>query len=209
MSALVSIVSTDPSPGDASGRPVMLLLHGYGSNERDLPALTPYLPPLPWVSVRAPLPMPAGGASWFELSLPDEPAQAAIAGATDALWEWIDAELDQGSPLVPVGFSQGGLMATQLLRSRPERVAATVVLAGFVAAEPQSADAALERSRPPVFWGRGLADPVIWPAAIERTAAVLARLTSVTERVYPGLGHGVGAPMLEDVRAFLERELST
>ena len=208
MSALVSIASTDPSPGDAGGHPVMLLLHGYGSNERDLPALTPYLPPLPWISVRAPLPMPAGGASWFELSLPNEPAQSAIAVATDTLWEWIDAELDQDSPLVPVGFSQGGLMATQLLRSRPERVVATVVLAGFVASERQPADAQLEQSRPRAFWGRGLADPVIWPAAIERTAADLARLTSLTERVYPGLGHGVSAPMLEDVRAFLEREVT-
>ena len=37
--------------------------------------------------------------------------------------------------MAAVGFSQGGLMATQLLRTRPGRVAATVVLSGFVQAD--------------------------------------------------------------------------
>jgi pimeloyl-ACP methyl ester carboxylesterase len=48
-----------------------------------------------------------------------------------------DLLLRSGRPAVAaVGFSQGGLMATQLLRTRPERVAAIVVLSGFVQAAP-------------------------------------------------------------------------
>ena len=56
--------------------------------------------------------------------------------------------------MAAVGFSQGGLMATQLLRTRPGRVAATVVLSGFVQAAPQPADEQLAAERPAVFWGR-------------------------------------------------------
>ena len=182
----------------------MVLLHGYGSNERDLPALTPFLPPLPWVSLRAPLSMPGAGAAWFALSPPAEPDPSAIDEATSMLWAWIDAELDAGRPLVPVGFSQGGLMALELLRSRPERIAATVVLAGLVSQEAHEADARLAESRPPVFWGRGEQDGVIWPAAIARTARVLPQISTLTARTYPGLGHGVSQDMLDDVRGFLD-----
>ena len=198
-----SWVTSEPPPAADGAGPVMLLLHGYGSHERDLPGITPLLPPLPWVSVRAPLPLPAGGAAWFDLALPDEPAAQGIERATHQLWGWIDEHLPAETALVPVGFSQGGVMATQLLRTRPERIAATVVLAGFVGTAPQAADAQLEHSLPAVFWGRGDRDQVIWPEAIDRTSRVLPRLATVTERVYPGLAHGVNEAMLADVRTFL------
>ena len=41
--------------------------------------------------------------------------------------ESLDEVLDPATRILSVGFSQGGLMATQLLRTRPERIAATVV----------------------------------------------------------------------------------
>jgi len=181
----------------------MVLLHGYGSHERDLPGLLPYLPPMPWVSVRAPQDMPGGGAAWFPLSLPDEPSQDAIDASTALLWEWIDDEVIEGRSLIPVGFSQGGLMALQLLRTRPERIAATVVLAGFVTEAPQPADARLAQQRPPVFWGRGEADAIVWPAAIARTEALLPTISTPTARRYRGLGHSVDERMLADVGDFL------
>ena len=45
------------SPGWTDGAPVVaLLLHGYGSNERDLAGLVPALGlELPWASLRAPI----------------------------------------------------------------------------------------------------------------------------------------------------------
>ena len=204
MASLTFLESDTPARGGPPEQPVMLLLHGFGSNERDLPSLTPFLPPMPWVSLRAPLAMPPVGAAWFALDPPHEPEQAAIDEATGALWSWIDAELDVRTPVVPVGFSQGGLMASELLRSRPERIAATVVLAGFVGPEPHEADARLAHELPPVFWGRGKQDAVIWPSAIERTSRVLPQISTLTARTYAGLGHGVNEPMLDDVRIFLE-----
>ena len=190
---------------DAGSAPaVALLLHGYGADERDLLALVPELGlDLPWASLRAPLDMGGGGAAWFALTMPGDPDPAAFAGATDAIWAWVEEHVGPATRIVPIGFSQGGFMATQLLRTRPDRVLAPVVLAGFVAGAPQPADDRLAAERPAVFWGRGDADGVITPDAVARTAAFLPGHSSLVERVYAGLGHGIGAEELDDVRDFL------
>jgi len=199
-----------PGPASDDDSPVALLLHGFGSNEDDLPELAPWLPDgLAWASPRAPIDMEWGGATWFPFTLGDEPDQAPIDTATEALWEWVEANVPPDAPLVPIGFSQGGLMALQLLRTRPGRVAATVVLSGLVAPGAQPADAKVKCSRPPVFWGRGDADAMIWPEAIERLDAWLTDHTIPTVRVYRGLGHGVGEEELDDVRAFLAAKLGS
>ena len=193
------------SPGWPKDAPeVLLLLHGFGSNEQDLPALGPLLAPeLPWASLRAPLTLPHGGYAWFPIMRPGNPAPASVTAATDAIWEWAEENLKPGTKIVGIGFSQGGLMATQLLRTRPERVTATVVLSGFVQAAPQPADEQLARDRPVVFWGRGTEDRVITEAAVERTAQWLPAHSTLTERVYPGLSHGISNEEIADIRAFL------
>ncbi|MFB8230896.1 alpha/beta hydrolase [Cellulosimicrobium sp. NPDC055967] len=205
-STLVAVRSdADPADPTTAG-PVVVLLHGFGSHEHDLAGLGPHLG-APWVSLRAPLPLPHGGFAWFPIVTPGDPDPEPVARATEAAWAWVDAELGPERQVVPVGFSQGGLMATQLLRTRPERVAATVVLGGFVQGAEQPADAALAASRPPVFWGRGAEDRVIAPHAIERTAAWLPGRSTLVERVYPGLAHGIDARELAEVRAFLDDAL--
>ncbi|MBM7503327.1 alpha/beta hydrolase [Agromyces aurantiacus] len=205
---LVDLRSTDFRATDATPpAAVALLLHGFGSNERDLAGLMPMLGlPLPWASLRAPL--PAGpGAAWFQITTPGSPDAAPVEAATASIWAWIDEHLDAATRVIPIGFSQGGLMATQLLRTRPERVLAPVVLGGFVLGEPQPADAELATSRPPVFWGRGAEDRVIAPHAIARTSEWLPAHSTLVERVYPGLAHGISADELADVRAFLQTHL--
>ncbi|WP_062377854.1 alpha/beta hydrolase [Demequina pelophila] len=188
--------------------PRVVLLHGFGSNERDLPSLAAWLPAhLPWASVRAPLEMGYGAAAWFPLDPSGAMDEHAITTATDALWDWIDAHVPDEAPVIPVGFSQGGLMALQLLRTRPARVLAPVVLAGFVGRDPQPADAELATSRPAVFWGRGDADPVIWPDAIARTQEFVDGHTTVTARLYPGLAHSVAQEEMDDVKAFLRAHI--
>lgn len=184
---------------------VLLLLHGYGSHENDLPGLEPFLPRgLPWASVRAPFEMGYGAAAWFPLE-DNWLDPAPIEGATAALWEWIDANVAATAPLATLGFSQGGLMATQLLRTRPERISDTVVLSGFVLDSPQPADASLASSLPSVFWGRGTADGVIPRAYVDAAAAWFAGHVTVDERVYQGLAHSVSEPEMRDVKAYLAR----
>ncbi len=187
---------------------IVLLLHGYGSNERDLPGLAPHLGvDAPWASVRAPIEMGYGAAAWFPLA--DSPerwlAPAPIETATSTLWEWMDDNVSPGTRLVTVGFSQGGVMATQLLRTRPERIADTVILSGFVLGVDQPADGRLAQERPAVFWGRGTTDAVVPEPLVTAASAWLEAHTTLTEKVYPGLGHSVHDQELADVKAHLAR----
>lgn len=196
--------SADWPSGPAGPGALMMLLHGYGSNERGLAGLAPSLSlGLPWVSLRAPLDTPGGGAAWFAITTPGDPDAVPVEEATDVIWSWVDANVEPGTRIVPVGFSQGGLMATQLLRSRPERVLAPVVLGGFVLGATQPGDGVLASERPAAFWGRGEDDYVITGPAVARTASWLPRHASLEERIYAGLGHGISAQELADVHSFL------
>ncbi|WP_437773701.1 alpha/beta hydrolase [Arthrobacter sp. KNU40] len=195
---------------DAVPYAVALFLHGFGSNEHDLGPLAPALGlNLPWASLRAPLELGNGGAAWFSIITPGNPEAGAVEKATESIWAWVDANVEPGSLIVPIGFSQGGLMVSQLLRTRPERVLAPVVLGGFVLGAPQPGDETLRTGRPTLFWGRGSEDRVIAPMAITRSNEYLPQHTSLIERVYPGLAHGINAPMLDDVRDFLAIEVGS
>lgn len=188
---------------------VVLFLHGFGSNEHDLSTLTePLNLGLPWASLRAPLELGNGGAAWFQIITPGVPDAAPVEQATEMIWAWVNENLDPGIKIIPIGFSQGGLMASQLLRTRPERVVATTILGGFVLGAAQPGDAYLVERRPAVFWGRGQQDQVIAPVAIERTSEFLPQHSTLTEHIYPDLAHGINADELLDVRSHVESQLT-
>lgn len=188
---------------------VALFLHGYGSNEHDLTGLVaPLGLSLPWASLRAPVDL-GHGAAWFPVTTPGNPDPQIVAGATDTIWAWVDAHLSPDTRVVPIGFSQGGLMASQLLRTRPERVLAPVILSGFILAAPQPGDDLLAQHRPAVFWGRGAQDRVIAAPAVARTESWLPAHTRLDRHVYPGLAHGINAAEIAEVRNFLDALLSS
>lgn len=184
--------------------PIALLLHGYGSNMRDLPSLMDFLPGMPWVSLQAPLDAGNGGFAWAPIKDPGNPSKDDVEPATERIWAWIDANLPTAAPLVLIGFSQGGLMATQLLRTRPDRIAATVILAGFVLGGKQPGDCSLAETKPRVIYCRGLNDGVISSEAVARTESWLARCTTAIVKTYDGLGHSVDERVMEDVSDYLE-----
>lgn len=188
---------------ERAGRPLLVLLHGYGSHEGDLFSMSPALPLGPVIaSVRAPL-AESGGFAWWSLQgqQPGEPDPVAVDAAAEAVLGWLDS-LEYTSVGV-LGFSQGGAMALQLLRHAPERFTSAVCLSGFVATAEHPGDTELARVRPPVFWGRGTADPIIPDAAVDRTAAWLPDHTDATVRIYEGLGHSISTAELGDFAGFL------
>lgn len=193
---------------EREGKPLIVLLHGYGSHEGDLFALSPALPLNAVVaSVRAPL-AESGGFAWF--SRVDSPSGSPTAERADeparAVLDWLDT-LPPHPSITLLGFSQGAATALQLMRHAPGRFAAVLAISGFIAPDPQPGDAELRRLRPPVFWGRGDADPLFAPEVIERLEAWLDAHATVEKRVYAGLGHLISQQELRDMVEFVQRHL--
>jgi phospholipase/carboxylesterase len=197
-------------------RPLLIMMHGYGSHEGDLFSLAQYLPEQFVVAaLRAPL--SAGqGFAWFHLEF--DPVNNVLKrdvnevnASTVNLLAWLDeldAEVGGLGSVSLLGFSQGGVMMSQLLRHAPERFDAGVLLSGFIVEDntPGAAerDQALADVSPPVFWGRDTEDPVISQELIDLTRRWLPAHTDLTTKLYPYMGHGITMEEVEDVSAFLQ-----
>ncbi|KTS04058.1 alpha/beta hydrolase [Microbacterium testaceum] len=205
-----SLVRWSVPPAERGDRPVLLLLHGYGSDEHDLFGLVPYLPSeFVVASVRAPLapPWPMPGASWYPIEGLDGRDPDAVTRAARSVLAWVQ-DVVGDAPVGLLGFSQGGAVALQTLRADPDAVSFAVVLAGYAAGGELPGDAVLAERRPPVFWGRGAADDVIPAHLIDATAQWLPGHSELSGRVHPGLTHSISQDELDDVRAFLDARLA-
>ena len=191
---------------DRVGRPLLLVLHGYGSSEGDLFSLAPHLPLQPAIAaLRAPL--SAGqGWSWFPIGVPGDPVGDALDAAALGILAGLDALPEQPTSIGLLGFSQGGAMTLQLMRHAPERFAFAVQLSGFIASGTHPGDERLAEVKPPVFWGRGTLDPVIPEAAVARTQAWLPAHSTLTERIYENLGHSIAQAELAEIVTFLRAQ---
>jgi len=188
--------------------PVILFLHGYGADERDLPELMSFLPELPWFSPRAPLPSQYDGFSWYVSAELVNPRVDELGEATESLWDWIDQNIPSDSKLIVIGFSQGGLMATQLLRTKPERIQGTVILSGFMATGELPADTELTNSKPKVIYCRGLEDQMIPKASISALNTWLQTHTKAITKSYSALGHSVDSRVMNDVALYVEGQIT-
>ncbi|WP_178980127.1 phospholipase [Rothia koreensis] len=201
------------------GTHLVLMLHGYGSHEKDLLGLLPALPQdgFTYAGMRAPDPVPGGGPgySWFALqgtfgqhiTADVEEAQQAAADVVS----WIESNAEGYSDVTLFGFSQGMAVATSVLRHRPDLVRAVVGLSGFVL-DAQSDfldDAALSSMSPkvPFFYGRDQEDPVIPSDMVAFNLDWLRDHTQVTKVLYAGMGHGVNNQEMKHVSEFLQYSL--
>ncbi|MEH0110171.1 phospholipase [Tersicoccus sp. MR15.9] len=206
---------------ERAGTPLVVLLHGYGADERDLAALVPFLPAgITYASVRAPHPMEPGF-SWFDLQF-DATGSAvgySIDGAieaTRAVAGWLDGVRGDFSSVSLFGFSQGMAIATSMMRHAPDDFAVVVGCSGFVLVQAGDLDAstdgffddaALAARRSPLFWGRDQEDQVIPAELAEQTAAWLRDRVDLMKVLYAGMGHGINEQELRHVSEFLTHHL--
>lgn len=190
-----------------SGSPLLLLLHGVGSHEADLFSFADALPArLTVASLRAPLPWPGGGASWFDLTPYYDTDTTKIAGSVAGVLEWLDSLEDEFSSVGLLGFSQGAATSLQLVRTEPNRFRYVIALSGFVFNGGDENDEALASRTPriPAFQAIGQFDDVIATDKAAATAEWLPKHFDAEVHHYP-IQHTISVNELQDVLRFLDR----
>lgn len=190
---------------ERAGTPLLLMLHGYGSDETRMGELFSLLPrSFTCAAPRAPLDV-SGDYGWFLLDYFLSNDFAEVVGAATAVLSWLDTMMakHQFSSVSVLGFSQGMAMATTLMRLRPTMFTAAVGLSGFVLKNELLAAMEPLTTRIPFYWAHDRADLVINPDATAFTAGWLAANTDLSDSVYRGLGHTISAVEMSDVSAFL------
>ena len=195
--------------------PLIILIHGYGSNEEDLFSFAPELPKNAFiVSVQAPYQVPPYGFAWYAISFDadmnkfSDDAQAIK--SRDLLVEFID-ELCAKYPIDQkdvnlIGFSQGAILSYALAVTYPEKVNKVVALSGYFNADIMQSKADLSvYNHLKIFGSHGTVDQVI-PVEWARKASELLKSYAISfeYKEYP-VGHGVAPQNFYDLKAFLEQ----
>lgn len=205
----------------AAGAPqgALVLLHGRGTDERDLLPVADALDPerrLVAVTPRGPLTLPGQpGAHWYVVRRVGFPDEATFAPTYARLAAWLDALPDAlGVPwsrTVLGGFSQGAAMSFALGLG-PDRPAPAGILAlsGFLPHVPGYEPVLAGRDGYPVALGHGAADPVI-PVTFAHAAReeLLAAGADLLYRETPGMGHTIDPAFVPALRDWLAARTPT
>lgn len=197
-----------------SNAPAVVLIHGRGTNERDLLPIGAQFPEeLHVLSVRAPQSM--GGPNsytWYDLDLSagglhaSQPDPEGFRRSLDLVHEFVEAATERYD-LDPdriglFGFSQGAITSMSALVERPDAYRWVVALNGYLAESHE--DGAANAARKPVFIGCGSMDQVIPPERAERAAEMLSEGGADVRFETYGVGHGTAPQELSDVVEWLQ-----
>ncbi len=127
---------TPPAPGERP--PLLLLLHGIGSNELSMAALAgSFDARFIVISARSPIELGQYAYGWFHSRFTPQGPQI-IAEEAEAAWKHVASFIDEligeydvdPARVFIAGFSQGGIMALAAMLTAPEKLAGVVCMSG-------------------------------------------------------------------------------
>ena len=202
----------------AAWPPLLVLLHGLGSDEEDLLALAPGLDPrLLVVSARAPHRRGPGGFAWYHVDGSRDPPgtdPAEVRQSRDLVIDLV-AQVTAGHGADPdrvflLGFSQGAVVALAVALARPDLVRGVVAHSGRLWPEAlaDASSPALERLE--VLLLHGERDEVIPVARGREARDALTRFLGprLTYREWPELGHAISEESFSEARRWLAPRLA-
>ena len=197
--------------------PLLIMLHGYGSNEQDLFSFAQELPSeLLIVSVRAPLSIGFGSYAWYSINFEaDRDNFSNLEEANAALKSidvFIEGLLDRYKPdptrIFLMGFSQGTILSLAYALNHPGKIQHVIALSGYVNQKlikmPLEANTYRDLD---VFASHGTVDQVIPVEWARRTPEFLDKLKIEHEyKEYP-VGHGVAPQNFFDLLSWIRKRL--
>ena len=194
--------------------PLLLLLHGYGSNEEDLFSFASELPDEYYVvSVRAPYDLQPYGHAWYAIHFDaDENKFSDDVQAIESrelIIQFIDKliakyPIDE-TQVSLIGFSQGAILSYATALSYPEKIARVVALSGYLNENIIKKDFENKvLSNLKLFISHGTLDQVIPIDWARKAKPFMENLgLDVTYKEYP-IGHGVAPQNFYDFKNWLE-----
>ncbi|MGV3696698.1 alpha/beta hydrolase [Flavobacterium sp.] len=194
--------------------PLLLLLHGYGSNAEDLFSFASELPDEYYViSAQAPFDMMYGSYAWYAINFDADENKFSDIGqaraSRDIIASFID-ELIAEYPIDPakvtlIGFSQGCILSYAVALSYPEKVQRVVAMSGYLNTEMVVDDfTENDFSNLKIFASHGNVDQVIPVEWARKSIPVIEDLgIEIVYKEYP-VGHGVAPQNFFDFRNWLQ-----
>ena len=193
---------------------LLILLHGYGSNEEDLFSFASELSDdLLIVSVQAPLSLGFGSYAWYSIDFTASEGKFSnipeAKVSRELIAQFID-EIQSKYNIAPsktflLGFSQGTILSYSIAFNYPEKVQKVIALSGHINAEllPEDLNNPLYKSLD-FFISHGSVDQVI-PAEWAKKAPVFLDKLNIKHsyQEYP-VGHGVAPRNFYDFKKWIE-----
>ena len=198
--------------------PLLIMLHGYGSNEKDLFSFADELPnDLLVISAKAPLSLGFGSYAWYTIHFDSSDASkfSDIPEAKEALSK-IDQFIDEIIEKYKVntnnvflfGFSQGTILSTAYALNYPDKVNHVIALSGYV--NPELLAKGFEEqdfSNLDFFVSHGSVDQVIPVEWARKTPAFLNNLSIKNTYQEYQVGHGVAPQNFHDLNTWITERL--
>lgn len=193
--------------------PLILMLHGYGSNEADLFSFAPELPDEYYViSARAPYDLQYGSYAWYAINFDADQNKFSDNDQARISRDTIAAFIDELASKYPIdsndvtlfGFSQGSILSYAVALSYPEKVNKVVAMSGYLNLEIVAEDYLKNNlSQLKIFASHGTVDQVIPVDWARKTPGILEKLgVAIAYKEYP-VGHGVAPQNFYDLKNWL------
>lgn len=194
---------------------LIVLIHGYGSNERDLFSFAGELPQDAYiVSLRAPHELGPESYAWFNINFLADNSRFSDIPQGIASRERIAAQIKDlitrfvvdPERVTLIGFSQGCILAYAIALSYPGLIKDVVGLSGYVNRELIQIPANADFGKLRFFVSHGNVDQVVPVEWARQAPAFIEELTiPITYKEYP-VGHGVAPQNFYDFRRWMEQE---
>lgn len=196
---------------------MLIMLHGYGSDENDLFSFASELPKeLFIISVRAPYPMQPYGNAWYAINFDAEMNKWSDDEQAIQSRDLIAKFIEEACETYPVdrtnvtllGFSQGTILSYAVALTYPEKVKNVVALSGYINEDILPEDINQKNySHLDFYCSHGSADQVIPVAWARKTPLFLENLH--IKHIYSEfpVGHGVAPQNFYELRKWLNERL--
>lgn len=191
--------------------PLLVLIHGYGSNEADLFSFAEDLPSKYYVvSLQGLRNVPFGGFSWYDIDFINMEKHSNFEQALDSCKQiktFIEAFVQENKlskeGVTLCGFSQGCILSYSLALYSPNLIKNVLALSGYPASEILPKENNLDYSQQKFFISHGKEDaviPVEWARQIE--PFLQEKGISYVYNEYPA-GHGINPQNYKDMMEWL------